>query len=264
MAPTATRFLLGTHHPDWLARTNVPLFVSHRTLSKRVALPRAMGRWALDSGGFSELSMYGRWQTTPAQYIDAVKRYQREVGGLEWCAPQDWMCEPVMLKRTGLTVEEHQRRSVRSVVELRSAGLPVIPVLQGWSLGQYWDCVELYERAGIALKREPLVGLGTVCRRQGASSGATIGYQLGLEGLRLHGFGFKTTGLTSVCDLVATLGGAIGGGIVSADSMAWSFAARYDPPLPGHRGMHVHCNNCIDYAMAWREALIDGSKGCIR
>jgi O-acetyl-ADP-ribose deacetylase (regulator of RNase III) len=31
--------------------------------------------WALDSGGFTELSLHGRWKATPAAYVAAVRRY---------------------------------------------------------------------------------------------------------------------------------------------------------------------------------------------
>jgi hypothetical protein len=50
VAAPVVRFWLGTHKPGWLARTEVPLFVSHRTLGGRRELPRARGPWALDSG----------------------------------------------------------------------------------------------------------------------------------------------------------------------------------------------------------------------
>jgi hypothetical protein len=67
-------------------------------------------------------------------------------------------------------------------------------------------------------------------------------------GLRLHGFGFKLQGLHACADTM-----------VSADSMAWSYAARYRPPLPGHdkpgpgrRAGHSSCANCPDLAIAWR------------
>src|SRR5690242_4741899 len=97
------RFYLGTHMPSWLTKTDVPLFVSHRRLlgelrpgrGARKTLPRARGPWALDSGGFTELQMFGEWRTTPAEYIAAVRRYRDEIGGLVWAAPMDWMCEPV-------------------------------------------------------------------------------------------------------------------------------------------------------------------------
>lgn len=41
-----------------------------------------------------------------------------------------------MLARTGLTVREHQERTIANFLELRriAPGLPFIPVLQGWAL----------------------------------------------------------------------------------------------------------------------------------
>jgi hypothetical protein len=48
-------------------------------------LPRAAAGWALDSGAaFSELSLFGEWRTTPRQYVAAVRRYDDEIGKLEW------------------------------------------------------------------------------------------------------------------------------------------------------------------------------------
>ena len=54
-------FYLGTHHPSWLRKTDVPLFVSRRRLAGLKTLPRARGPWALDSGGFQELILHGEW-----------------------------------------------------------------------------------------------------------------------------------------------------------------------------------------------------------
>ena len=58
----------------------VPLFVSHRRLGNYRTLPVASHSWALDSGGFSELDMYGTWKTTPQSYVRSVRRYIDEVG----------------------------------------------------------------------------------------------------------------------------------------------------------------------------------------
>jgi hypothetical protein len=104
--------LLGAHMPHWLAELDVPLFVSHRRLAGRRTLPRARTGWALDSGGFTELSMFGGWRTAAEDYVAAVRRYATEIGNLEWAAPMDWRCEPVMLAKTGLDVPDHQRRTV--------------------------------------------------------------------------------------------------------------------------------------------------------
>jgi hypothetical protein len=68
-----------------------------------------MCRWALDSGGFTELSMHGRWTLSPRDYVAEVRSYVAALGRPDWIAPQDWMCEPWILEKTGGTVAEHQR-----------------------------------------------------------------------------------------------------------------------------------------------------------
>ena len=264
-------FYLGTHKPGWLAVqafASVPLFVSRRSLAMLRRLPRAAGPWALDSGGFTELQLHGRWTLTAAVYAAEVRRFRDEIGGLAWAAPQDWMCEPIVLAGgsvgkltfagTGLSVEEHQRRTVENFLELKSVApdLPFAPVLQGWNLGDYLRCIELYLRVGVDLRSEPLVGVGTVCRRQGTGEATRIMRTLAAEGLRLHGFGFKLQGLIASADDLA-----------SADSLAWSFHARRRAPLEGHdrpgpgrpRG-HMNCANCAEYALLWRASLCSALK----
>jgi hypothetical protein len=264
------QFYLGTHQPHWLKDerfAGVPLFVSRRTLNKLKTPPRAGTSFALDSGGFTELQMYGRWTLNAAQYAEEVGRYIRHYGRrLRWVAPQDWMCEPLVLaggkaargiifKGTGLTVEEHQRRTVRNFIELRGLlGEVVIPVLQGWKLQDYWRCQEMYADAGVDLASERTVGVGTICRRQATNEATQIMQTLAVDGLRLHGFGFKKTGLANCHQFMA-----------SADSTAWSDTARQNPVLlPGHgfpgpgrpRG-HINCANCAEYALQWRDELLE-------
>lgn len=248
------KFYLGTHRPSWLARedVDVELFVSHRTLRERHprTLPRARKPWALDSGGFTELNLRGAdaFAEGPGPYVAAVRRYRDEVGLLEWAAPADWMCEPAVLARTGLDVAEHQRRTVANYLDLRDLApdLPFVPVLQGWEADDYLRCLDLYAAAGVDLLAEPLVGVGTVCRRQDTTTGEAIFSRLAEFGLRLHGFGVKTTGLARYGDRLA-----------SADSLAWSYNARRNPPLPGCS--HTSCNNCPRWALRWRERLLAAS-----
>ncbi len=213
---------LGTHMPGWLERPDVPpLFVSRRRLASRRRLPRAACRWALDSGGFTELSMNGRWHTPPEQYVGEVRRFAAEIGNLDWAAIQDWMCEPWILKKTGLDVAEHQRRTVESYECLRELApeLPWVPVLQGWAPADYLRHLEMYEARGHNLRALSVVGLGSVCRRQGTVDAERIIGALRRNGLRLHGFGFKVLGLRKVWK-----------SLVSSDSLAWSFSARRSPP----------------------------------
>jgi hypothetical protein len=240
-----TVFYLGTHEPAWLERTAVPLFVSHRRLGQRRRLPRALGVWALDSGGFTELSLHGGWSCSPADYAVAVRRYRDEVGGLAWAAPQDWMCEPAVVARTGLTVGDHQERTVANFADLRTLApdLPFVPVLQGWTLPDYYRCVDLYSRAGIDLLAAPVVGLGSVCRRQATGEIEEIARSLAGLGLCLHGFGVKTAGLARYAEH-----------LVSADSLAWSYEARRSAPLAGCT--HRNCANCLPFALRWRDRVL--------
>lgn len=248
-------FYLGVHRPSWLAQAGVPLFVSHRPLSKYKKLPRAIAPWALDSGGFTELSTYGEWRTTPQQYIAAVRRYRDEIGKLDWASPQDWMNEPAMLAKTGLTIDEHQRRTVDNLLELRhlAPDLPFIPVLQGWEPDDYRHCTDLYELAGVDLASEPIIGVGTVCRRQDTASGRAVIAALAPLELNLHGYGVKVTGLK-----------AFGAQLASSDSMAWSYRARMverdqrrGSPTAPRTCVKRNCANCLHFALEWRADLLE-------
>jgi hypothetical protein len=241
------KFYLGTHRVSWLGRLDVPLFVSNRTLMIRKTFPQARAPWCLDSGGFSELSIYDAWRTTSDEYIKLVRRYQAEIGNLVWAAPQDWMCEPAMLAKTGKTILDHQRLTVDNFLTLRHKApeLPFIPVLQGWDLPDYARHVDMYDDAGVELLDYPTIGLGSVCRRQSTKQVNTLVQALYDDyGLPLHGFGVKAGGLKMYGDCLA-----------SSDSMAWSFGARWKPPLPGCT--HKHCNNCPEYALKWRTDLLN-------
>lgn len=253
------RFLLGTHQPGWLATAAVPLFVSDRRLRTYRRLPLAAAPFAVDSGGFTELQYFGAWTTSPAAYIDRLRRYRDQTGQqMAWCAPQDWMCEdiviaggrvgPMRFVGTGLCVAEHQKRTVENLIDLRNQApdLPFIPVIQGFREQEYVACMQMYADAGIDLAAEPLVGLGSVCRRQGSGEAEHIITALHTLGIRnLHGFGIKTLGLIRYGHLLA-----------SADSLAWSIDARRKrAPLPGCTG-HKNCANCLRYALIWRHRVL--------
>ncbi|MGW5054739.1 deazapurine DNA modification protein DpdA family protein [Actinokineospora sp. NPDC004072] len=251
-------FYVGAHHPHWLWQRGLfPLFVSHRRLAARSpkGLRPAVNRYAVDSGGFTELSMHGGWKTSPEEYVQALYRYRDRLGMPDFIAPQDWMCEPFMLARTGLTIAEHHARTVGNFLRLRELApdLPIIPVVQGWALGDYLRCVDLYQAAGVDLRSFPTVGLGSVCRRQSTEEITEIVTTLAGMGLRLHGFGVKTGGLARY-----------GQHLASADSMAWSFRARRAPALPGCTN-HRNCANCPRYARQWRSTVLERlTRGCAR
>jgi hypothetical protein len=250
-------FFLGTHQAHWLSTVDVPLFVSDRRLRRyHRRLPVAAGPWACDSGGFTELQQYGAWTVTPGEYVARLRRYRDHIGHLAWAAPQDWMCEPIVIHGgapagqqftgTHLSVAEHQRRTVANYLHLRDLApdLPIIPVVQGWYPHEYLRCADLYQAAGVDLTRADLVGVGSVCRRQSTREAGEILTGLHRAGItRLHGFGFKLAGLSRH--------GAL---LTSADSMAWSAEARRHPALPGCT--HRSCANCATYALRWRQRAV--------
>jgi hypothetical protein len=254
-----THFYLGTHRPRWLETVNVPLFISFHTLSKYRrrgdAFPKGHTEWALDSGGFTELSKHGEWTIDQDDYGGAVYRFMEDVGTAPtFCAPQDMMCEPNIRAKTGLTVADHQEYTIDSVLYLREnyPHANWITVVQGSRLEDYLAHVEQYAAAGIDLASESLVGVGSICRRQSTSEIVAIVSALHARGLKMHGFGVKREGLAKYGHLLK-----------SADSMAWSFTARYgNIHLDGceHPGL---CNNCSRYALQWRAdtlAVLDAPK----
>jgi hypothetical protein len=276
-------FYLGCHQPSWLwseqvwpepagwwQRTGaVPMFVSHRRLAGYKTLRPSRVQWALDSGGFTELQRYGRWRTGPEEYVAAVARYDREIGGLDWAAPQDWMCEPAVISGgragpltfagTHLSVAEHQARTVENFLELRGlwpqfsdSSCPFMPVLQGYRVAEYVACAQLYREAGVDLfdpdVLDPggegcgLVGVGSVCRRQDTNEIGQVFRELDALGLPLHGFGVKGAGLARYSRH-----------LVSADSMAWSRTGRNHV---GCRADHKTEANCVAYALRWRAGVL--------
>ena len=218
------RFYLGTHVTGWLFNqklAGIPLFLSRRQLklnpNRKRPWRKAVTRWCLDSGGFQELDLFGRWTIPAKQYIEESRIAYNQIGGLDWIAIQDWMCEPRIREKTGKTVEEHQRRTIDSYLELSTLApeLPWIPILQGWVFWQYLRHVELYDIAGIDLRQFSTVGVGSVCRRQGTQEASVIFKSLADEGIRIHGFGVKKAGIIQSAEH-----------LVSADSAAWSYVAR--------------------------------------
>lgn len=270
------KLFLGTHRPSWLTLDGPPLMVSLNTLPKTKA-HRAVVPWFVDSGGFTELQQHGRWRTTAAQHAERCAEVVERFGMVEWLSPQDWMCEPFVINGrqpasvqtpgpdglvwkaevgprfvgTGLSVREHQERTVQNYLDLINLepDLPWVPVLQGWTVDDYHLCADLYLSAGIDLTDNHLVGVGSVCRRQSMPEAQRIMQTLAERGYLLHGFGFKQEGIAACWPWMK-----------SADSMAWSYNARAERGSCGGsngRGSVVKsCANCRHYALDWYDRTL--------
>jgi len=180
-----------------------------------------VGDWVLDSGAFTEVARHGGYRSGVEEYYWQICRWSR-CGNLLIAVAQDYMCEPFVLERTGLSVEEHQRLTIDRYDQLLKTNppVPIMPVLQGYRTSDYLKHLQQY---GDRLNLNQWVGVGSVCRRNGNPSQIadllrTI--KLVRPDLRLHGFGLKILALENP-EVRALL--------YSCDSMAWSFPLRFQP-----------------------------------
>ena len=114
------QFWLGAHHPAWL-KTDDHLFVSRRALFEMKKLPLAVGRWALDSGGFTEINLFGQWRTTEEEYATDVVRF--EDGWPGWGCADGLGCASRSRRLAALS-GEHQMKTVENFLRLRERRAP--------------------------------------------------------------------------------------------------------------------------------------------
>ena len=228
-------FYTGIHHPA-MAHGLERVMLSLNVLEHRQRDFEA-GRWILDSGAFTRTGR-GAGHLPVAEYAGHVRRWAG-CGDLEAAVCQDYMCEPFVLEATGLTVWQHQELTTRNYLALRDLApdTHIMPVLQGWDPEDY----ARHTRAmSPHLEEGAWTGVGSVCQRQGrpaAISAVLTAILRERPDLRLHGFGVKKTALQRA-DISERLH--------SADSMAWSYAGRYQDPRQ---------NNSLRYAREWTRAV---------
>lgn len=209
-------FFIGLHQPSD-ARHFARCCISVNRLRHRRSFD--VQEWMMDSGAFTEVAIHGGYRQPVEAYADEVRRWAGH-GQLVAAVSQDFMCEPFVLQRTGLTTADHQAMTIdryRALVAAVGAVAYVMPVLQGYAPSEYADHVRQY---GALLARGQWVGVGSVCKRNGDPQQIVAVLRSIYDvrpDLRLHGFGLKQTALAS---------GVVQAMLWSADSMAWSFAAR--------------------------------------
>jgi hypothetical protein len=211
------KFYVGLHQPSCAHRFDRAFISVNRIRTRKK--PIGAGAWIMDSGAFTEISQHGRYRHSVEEYAAVINRWASDPT-LVAAVAQDYMCEPFIVAKTGLSVPEHQRLTIERYDALRKAVDPrvyVMPVLQGFTKDDYLAHLAMY---GDRLPYGAYVGVGSVCKRNtDIRQIETI--LLAIKGarpdLRLHGFGLKTTALSS---------GIVQECLESADSMAWSFSAR--------------------------------------
>jgi hypothetical protein len=163
-------------------------------IRRRDRYPRATGlRW-LDSGGFTALNKWGDYPFSIPQYLNLAAHLRPD-----YYATLDYPCEPNISRtlhkmtnaeRIAATVENTR---VQLDMEPMVGHGVAVPVIQGFTLDEYRDCIDQHERAG---NIRPYMAVGSMCRRisaaelhrlipgiaeRAAQAGAT----------RLHYFGLK-------------------------------------------------------------------------
>ena len=215
------QFYVGIHQPSDAKRLGA-VFVSVNRLSgpKGRKRPFTSAPWIMDSGAFTTIFRHGGYPEPVSVYAAHIRRWAEP--NLRAAVAQDYMCESAMLAKTGLTIADHQRLTIErydALLEEDLAGVYLMPVLQGYAPADYARHVRAY---GARLAPGAYVGVGSVCKRN-ANPGAILAVLEAIHDvrpdLRLHAFGLKTTSLAVP---------AIREALESADSMAWSFAARYE------------------------------------
>ena len=209
-------FYVGLHQPSD-AKHFDRAFVSVNRIRRRKK-PIGARAWIMDSGAFTEIAAHGRYRHSVEEYAAEINRWAHDES-LVAAVAQDYMCEPFIIAKTGLSVLEHQRLTVERYDALKALcpSVYIMPVLQGYLVEDYLRHLTMY---GDRLPLGTYVGVGSVCKRNtdiGQIEDILTAIKTTRPDLRLHGFGLKTTALSSA---------VVQDCLFSADSMAWSFAAR--------------------------------------
>jgi hypothetical protein len=190
------KFYVGLHQPGDAQHFERCCISIHRLATRKK--PVECADVIVDSGAFTKLAKHGAYPEPVEVYAGQLHRlWTQGVVQIIVAAAQDYMCEPFMLAKTGLTVAEHQRLTVERYDALLDAltalfcgppPFPIMPVLQGFTIPEYLSHIEQY---GDRLKFGMWVGVGSVCKRQGdptAIEDLLLAIKEVRPDLRLHGF----------------------------------------------------------------------------
>lgn len=210
------KFFVGLHQLSDAKHFDLSFISVNRLVNRKTDFK--VNDWIMDSGAFSQI--YNKGQHMPVdEYVGIINRF-KYCGNLMAAVTQDYMCEEFILKRTGMTVLQHQVLTIERYVQIKEkTDVYIMPVLQGYKPEEYLQHIDLY---GDLLKEGMHVGVGSVCKRNARPLEALdvfAAIKQKRPDLKLHGFGLKRIALEDprIYELLH-----------SSDSMAWSFAARYE------------------------------------
>jgi hypothetical protein len=236
----------SVHFLKVAAQQNCPILMSANAFWKKGKFRNYEVLWdlevpiALDSSGFVAMNHYGGYRWPIWDYLDFATSL-RPI----WWAAMDYCVEPEIARNHEQVIDRIEgtvyslAKTIACVTEWNRQlpecrATPPMPVLQGWHPADYRHCVAEIERCLLGDPAyiegmgqdgwPPLVGVGSICRRQLAGTTGLMRIIDTLENLlpghvKLHLFGIKSAGLKQLRDRPR---------IASVDSMAWNTGARWE------------------------------------
>ncbi len=194
------RFFIGWHQPvggkSGCGEFENTMISVNRLIKRRSHFP--VQNWILDSGAFTRITS-GKGHLSSRRYAAEVKRWA-DCGNLEAAVSQDYLCDPFVLSKTGLTVADHQRLTILrydNLLQLIGPNPYLMPVLQGFTAAEFCDHIDQY---GERLQVGMWVGVGSICKRSSSPSqieNVLLAIHAKRPDLKLHGFGVKKAALKS-------------------------------------------------------------------
>jgi len=181
----------------------------------RTRLPATVENVILDSGGFAFFSRWGDYPFSLEDYLDLVY-HVRDEHPLFRVATLDYPCEPEINRRQLMTNDERIEKTISNAVECVQADktLPWLPVIQGYTLNEYLDCIERYREVGL---KSDYWAIGSICSRKGSPlqiRQIITGIKRQLPTEKLHAFGLGIPYLEDP---------QVFQSIYSSDSAAWNW-----------------------------------------
>ena len=103
------------------------------------------------------------WQYQQAFVIEVADEVSAD-----YVAMLDIPCEPKMLKRSGMTVDQALYRTIENAkrfLELKPLTAKKVFVIQGFALDEYRKCIDAYRDLGILDLNDVWLAIGSVCMR---------------------------------------------------------------------------------------------------
>jgi len=176
----------------------------------------------VDSGGFPSSFIYNGYNKTDLEYLHFVKKTKATFFAL-----RDYPCEPQILQKHNTTAKNQILRTVEHHIKLLDLldyydlSAKPIPVIQGWEIGDYLFCIDLFREHGLIGNGFDYIAIGSLCRRNATTQIRKIILTVRQElkdSVKLHCFGTKISVLKDL---------AVWRAVYSVDSAAWDFDARW-------------------------------------